>query len=67
MTSSSSPSAERVLEKLEKLQSRLHGKRGIWPPNKCSDVDTHLAGMFLREHIGIFVDALRCYNDQANS
>lgn len=50
---------DNVLDKLKKLQKRLHGKKGIWPPNQCSDVDTHLAGMFLREHIGLFIEAIR--------
>jgi hypothetical protein len=49
----------RVLDKLLKLQERLRGQKGIWPPNQCSDVNTHLAGMFLREHIGVIVEALR--------
>jgi hypothetical protein len=50
---------ERVLDKLLKLQERLKGAKGIWPPNQCSDVNTHLAGMFLREHLGLFLEALR--------
>jgi hypothetical protein len=50
---------ERVLEKLEKLAARLKSSKGIWPPNQCSDVNTHLAGMFLREHLGLFLEALR--------
>lgn len=49
---------ERILDKLLKLQERLTGK-GVWPPAQCGDVNTHIAGMFLREHIGVFIEALK--------
>lgn len=52
-----------VLERLIKLQGRLSGK-GLKGPllqqlDKCSDPDFHLAGLFLKEHIGLFIEALR--------
>lgn len=50
---------DRVLDKLLKLRERLTSTKGIWPPNQCSDVNTHLAGMFLREHLGLFIEAIR--------
>jgi hypothetical protein len=58
MITSSSPNT--ILEKLEKLKVRFRDSpKGLWPPNQCSDVTTHIAGMFLREHIGVFIEALK--------
>lgn len=50
---------EQALDKLEKLAIRLRGGHGTWPPNECSDVATHIAGMWLREHIGLVIEAIR--------
>lgn len=52
-----------VLERLIKLQGKLSGK-GLKSPllqqlEKCPDPDFHLAGLFLKEHIGLFIEALK--------
>lgn len=55
-----SQSRERVLESLNKLQERLKNKPvPAWPPSRCGDFDTHLAGVFLREHLGLIIEAIR--------
>jgi hypothetical protein len=54
-----------VLDKLIKIQHRLAGKSAHWPPgfNQCDkcgqDISFQLAGLFLKDHMGVIIEALR--------
>lgn len=57
---------DNVIDKLLKLRARLDGKVLKFPPNSppdcpsCGgDISFHLAGLFLKEHMGIIIEALR--------
>lgn len=55
---------EAVLDRLIKLRVKLQGKGGLKQPllstlEKCPDPDFHLAGLFLKEHINLFIEAIR--------
>lgn len=52
-----------ILDRLIKLRGRLGGK-GLKQPllqqlEQCPDPDFHLAGLFLKEHIELIIEAIR--------
>jgi hypothetical protein len=50
---------QQLIERLEKLKQRLHGKTLTIPGEGCKHVDLHLAGMFLKQHMDTFLEALK--------
>lgn len=49
-----------ILEKLLKLTERKDWREpSKMPSGECRDVTTHLAGIFLKTHIGAIMEALR--------
>lgn len=52
-----------MLDRLEKIRTRFRDKPTEWPVYNCTDVGTHLAGMFLREHIDTIIKAVKRLDD----
>jgi hypothetical protein len=50
---------QQLIERLEKLRQRLHGKTLTIPGEGCKAVDFHLAGLFLKQHMDTILEALR--------
>jgi len=50
---------QEIIERLRKLKLRLKGKVLIMPGDGCPAVDYHLAGLFLKQHIELFIEALQ--------
>ena len=50
---------EAIVERLKKLKLRLAGKVLTMPGEGCPAVDYHLAGLFLKNHIDLFIEAIK--------
>jgi hypothetical protein len=48
-----------IIERLTKLKLRLSGKTLTLPGEGCQSVDYHLAGLFLKQHIDLIIEALK--------
>lgn len=63
---------ELVIDKLTKIRGKLKGKTFAWPPGEYAcptcgtDITFQLAGLFLREHIDIIIEALHHDPDKCN-